>query len=123
MAKKTVTKNTSELIKIINNAILEKKGEDVVNISLRKLENSVAEDFIICTGGSNTMARTIAQFIEKEVKENLGEKAWKKEGYDNSEWILLDIVNVVVHVFQPEAREFYKLDKLWADGEKTLINN
>ena len=123
MAKKASIKISSELIKTINNAILEKKGEDIVNISFQKIDNAIAEHFIICSGGSRTMVQTIAQNIEKSTKENLSERPWKKEGLENSEWVLLDFVNVVVHIFQPEARAFYKLDELWADGEKTVITN
>lgn len=114
---------TAILVKTINNAILERKGEDLLNLNLKKIDNSVAEHFIICHGNSETQVVSIADNVEKMVKENLGHKVWKKEGNDNKEWILLDFANVVVHIFITEQREFYKLEKLWADAETIKIDN
>ncbi len=119
MARNGNVAETSVLLKVINEAILEKKGVDLVNI--KNVDSSVAEYFVIVTANSKTMASTIASYVEKFVQDTLKEKAWKKEGYENCEWILLDYFNIVVHVFLPEARDFYRLEALWADGERTVI--
>ncbi|MDD2635647.1 MAG: ribosome silencing factor [Bacteroidales bacterium] len=123
MVKLRIKQETAVLLKTINNAILEKKGEELLNLDLTKIDNTVAEHFVICHANSSTQVSAIASSIEQMVKENIGEKPWKKEGYDNKEWILLDYVNVVVHVFQTQAREFYKLEQLWADAKTLLISN
>jgi len=123
MAKRGTIQETSILLKTINNAILDKQGEQLLNLDLTKIENAVAKHFVICHANSSTQVNAIANNIEAMVKNNLDERAWKKEGYSNSEWILLDYANVVVHVFQTQAREFYKLEKLWADAETILIND
>ncbi len=123
MAVKRMKQETAILIKTINNAILEKNGENLLNLNLAKIDNSVADHFIICHGNSDTQVNTIASFVEEMVKVNLKDKPWKKEGLNNCEWILLDYVNVVVHIFQPQSREFYNLEKLWADGETIIVDN
>ncbi len=123
MVKRRIKQETAILLKTINNAILEKKGEELLNLNLTEIENSVAEHFIICHANSSTQVKAIANSIEEMVKKNIGEKPWKKEGYSNSEWVLLDYVNVVVHVFQTQSREFYKLEKLWADAETIIIDD
>lgn len=122
MATKRVNQETAILVKTINNAILEKKGDRLINLDLSKLDNSIAEYFIICDGNSDTQVNAIASYVEQMVKLNLKEKPWKKEGVSNSEWILLDYSNVVVHIFQTESREFYNLEKLWADANTILID-
>lgn len=123
MVKRGTKQETAILLKTINNAILEKKGDDLLNLDLTKIDNAIAKHFIICHGNSSTQVKSIADFVEKMVRENVNEKPWKKEGYENSEWILIDYVDVVVHIFQSQAREFYKLEKLWADAKTILINN
>ncbi|PLX09357.1 MAG: ribosome silencing factor [Marinilabiliales bacterium] len=122
MVKKHLDQEAAILVKTINNAILEKNGENLLNLNLSKSDNAVAEYFIICHGNSETQVKAIADNVEKMVKTNLNDKPWNKEGLNNSEWILLDFVNVVVHIFQPEHREFYKLEKLWADADTILID-
>jgi len=91
-------------------------------LNLKKVENSVCEYFIVCSGDSNTHVSAIANSIDAEVKKNLKEDAWHKEGFQNAEWILLDYVTVVVHIFQPEARNFYRIEKLWSDAEIKVIS-
>lgn len=105
------------LLKAIYESALEKKAGDVVMLDLRGLHGSVSDFFVICSGTSSMHVSTIAQYIESNVQALTGEKVWQKEGFENSEWVLLDYVNVVVHVFQPQARVFYKLEDLWADGK------
>lgn len=121
MAKRSNENETLLLLKTINESILEKKGEELLNLNLQKIENSVCKYFVICSGNSNTQVSSIAQFVEHNVREKIKERPWKKEGYENSEWILLDYVNIVVHIFQPVARDFYRLEQLWADAEAVAI--
>jgi ribosome-associated protein len=90
-------------------------------LDLRKLNNSICQFFVICHGTSNTHVSSIAQSVEKEMKEAIGEYAYRKEGYSNSEWVLLDFSNVVVHVFQEHIRHFYNIEELWADAQTTEI--
>ncbi len=110
------------LVTSIVSSIQEKKGDNIVTLDLTELDSKVCDYFVICNADSNTQVRAIADFIEENVREELGEKIWKKEGHDNSQWILLDYTNVVVHIFQTEYRDFYKLEKLWGDAKITKIN-
>lgn len=101
-------------------SIREKKGKKIINIDLTKLNNSICEFFIISHGESNTQVRAIAQNIEEKVKKHLKQNAFHTEGYENSQWILLDYNSVVVHIFQEKTRDYYKLEELWADGKLTV---
>ncbi|HIA35781.1 MAG TPA: ribosome silencing factor [Flavobacteriales bacterium] len=114
-------KDTAKLIDIIVNSIQEKKGHDVVSLDLRKSEGAICDFFIICHGNSTTQVMAIANFVDKEVYEKHGDKPWSKEGYGNRQWVLLDYVNVVVHVFMPETRKFYDVESLWEDGDLKII--
>jgi ribosome-associated protein len=105
------------LAKTIVNAILEKKGENIVCLDLRNIENRVCDYFIICEGNSSTQIDAIASSVEFMVKTELSERPYRSEGWANALWILIDYVNVVVHVFDRETRHFYNLESLWADGE------
>jgi ribosome-associated protein len=96
--------------------IFEKKGKDVLKIDLRKLENRIADYFIICHGSSTTQVDTICDSVEDSVREVAGEKPLHIEGLDNCFWVLLDYGNVVVHIFLEEYRNFYSLESLWADA-------
>lgn len=97
--------------------IQEVKGHEILSIDLRKLPNSVSDFFIICHGTSNTQVEAIAKSVEKTVFSELKEDPVHKEGKENASWILLDYFNVVVHIFAEEARQFYNLEKLWADAD------
>ena len=110
-----VTKN-SKFFKAIIHAIQEKKGEKIVSLDLRKIHEAVADFFIICEARSHTQVKAIADFVEEKVKKSCGELPYKHEGRQASQWILIDYVNVVVHVMLPESRRFYKLEDLWSDG-------
>ncbi|MEY4110257.1 MAG: ribosome silencing factor [Bacteroidota bacterium] len=96
--------------------IREKKGVDITILDLRGLTHAVCDFFIICTGNSSTQVSAIADSVEDMVRKKTGESPWHVEGNANAEWILIDFVNVVVHVFQPQARSFYGIEKLWADA-------
>lgn len=117
MTKKEVS--TDQLITEIIKGIEEIKGQDIQILDLREIENTVCDYFIICTGTSNTQVNAIVNSIQKTVSKSLQEKPWHIEGSDNAEWVLMDFVHVVVHVFQKQTREFYDIESLWGDA-KTL---
>lgn len=111
-----LTRN-SKLFKTIISAIRQKKGENIVSLDLRKIQEAVADFFIVCEASSNVQVRAIADAIETEVKKNTGELPYRHEGYQALQWVLIDYVNIVVHIFQPETRKFYKLEEMWNDGD------
>jgi len=117
MGKKKKTSEVEPLVKCIVDAILDKKAKEVTSLEIGTLPNAVCDYFIICHADSTTQVHAIADNIEVKVRENLNEKVWKSAGYDNSIWVVLDYVNVVVHIFQTEWRTFYKLEELWADAQ------
>lgn len=118
-----VNKNGSpdQLITHILKGIEEVKGKDVNILDLRDIENTVCDYFIICNGTSNTQVNAIVNSIQKTVSKETKDKPWHVEGTDNAEWVLIDYVNVVVHVFQKHIREFYDIEGLWGDAKVTVI--
>ncbi|MCF8374123.1 MAG: ribosome silencing factor [Bacteroidales bacterium] len=112
-----ITDETKQLVETIVNALHEKKALDVVSIRLADLKDPICDYFIICHGDSNPHVQALAESAIDEVREKLNTRVWKKEGFENGQWLLLDYVNVVVHVFQTEWRNFYNLEGLWADAE------
>ena len=110
-----LTRN-SKIFKTIIKAIQEKKGEEIISLDLRKIPEAVADFFIICEAASTTQVKAIADSVEAEVKENCDELPYKHEGRQNYQWVLIDFVNVVVHVMLPENRRFYKLEDMWSDA-------
>lgn len=121
MTKKIV--NSDLLITEIIKGIEEVKGENISIIDLREIENTVCDYFIICDGTSNTQVSAIAASVQKVVSKSIKDKPWHVEGEANAEWILMDYVNVVVHVFQKHVRQFYGLEELWGDGNITNIES
>tara|TARA_Y100001954_G_C15706789_1_gene550833 strand:+ start:58 stop:420 length:363 start_codon:yes stop_codon:yes gene_type:complete len=113
-------KEINEKIDVIANAINEKGGDDIVSINLSSIENSPCDFFIICSGNSNRQIQAIAKGIEEKTIEKLKLKAWQREGL-NTDWILLDYLDIVIHIFKPESREFYDLTGLWGDAEIQTI--
>lgn len=113
--------NVEEKRELIIEAIREKKGHEIVSIDLRQVENSICECFIICHGESDTQVGAITDSIEKKLKEESGIRAHHVEGRQNSQWVLLDFFDILVHVFQEEFRSFYSLEELWADGIVTRV--
>ena len=109
-----------KLVEKIVSSIDEVKGIDVDLLDLRKINNTVCRFFIICTGTSNTHVSAITSSIKKNVSKELKEKPYSMEGLENQEWVLIDYVDVVVHIFQSEIREFYDIENLWGDAE--IIN-
>ncbi|MBW8358626.1 MAG: ribosome silencing factor [Weeksellaceae bacterium] len=115
------TTDKQALIDKIVDAIQDTKGEEIMIFDLSKIENSVAETFIICSGNSNTQVSAIAGNIEKKVRNELQERPWHVEGSENAMWVLVDYVSVVVHVFQKQVREYYDIEELWGDAQITKI--
>ena len=100
-------------------AIQDKKGKNIVSLDLSKIDGAICSCFIVCNADSTTQVAAIAAGIEEQELETLGEKVWRVEGQQNALWIAMDYVDVVVHIFQTELREFYKLEELWADAPAT----
>lgn len=109
--------NSEQLLESVVEGIRSKKGKEIVSLDLRNIDSAVCDFFVICSGDSNTHVSGIVSGIEEEVRKQLKEKPWHTEGLGNAEWVLMDYVNIAVHVFQRDAREFYDLERLWADGE------
>ena len=114
--------HSKELSQIVAQGMLEKKAEDIVVLDLRKVKSAVADFFVIGSGSSDTQLDAIAESIEKEVKEQANERPWHREGTQQKEWILLDYVSVVAHVFLRERREFFALEELWGDAVVTSLD-
>lgn len=117
-----LTKN-SKIFKSIVNAIHEKKGDNIISLDLRKIPEAVADFFIICEANNTTQLKAIADFIEFDVKEKTGELPYKHEGRQSEQWILIDYVNVVVHIMMPEPRKFYQLEEMWSDAPAVEHND
>lgn len=109
----------SKIIKTIIEAIRSKKGEDIVVLDLRKIPEAVSDFFIICQAGNQPQIRAISHNIMDEVKANCGENVYHSEGMQAQQWVLIDYVNVVVHVMMPETRKFYNLEDMWSDAPIT----
>ncbi|MBG7629995.1 MAG: ribosome silencing factor [Bacteroidetes bacterium] len=113
--------SADDLIAVILKAVDEVKAENIEILDLREIENTVCDYFIVCTGTSNTHVSAISGIIQKQVGKIIQEKAWHVEGEGTAEWILLDYVNIVVHVFQKHIREYYDIESLWGDAKITSI--
>ena len=120
MTQKPVS--TDDFIAVILKGIDDVKGEDIQLLDLRDIDNTVCDYFVICSGNSNTQVNAISGSVQKVVSKELKDKPWHVEGQNNSEWILMDYVNVVVHVFQKHVREFYDIESLWGDAKITQIS-
>jgi ribosome-associated protein len=101
----------------------EKKAEDIIVMDLKNIKGAVADYFIICSANSDTQADAIADSVEKEVFRLSSQNPWRSEGRQNKEWILLDYVDVVAHIFKKDRREFYALEELWGDAKIINIEN
>jgi ribosome-associated protein len=106
----------SKIFKTIIQAVQEKKAHNIISLDLRKIPEAVADFFIVCEAGSNTQVKAIADWVEEEVRNNCEELPYKHEGRTSMQWVLIDYVNVVVHVMLPESRRFYKLEDMWSDA-------
>ena len=116
-----LTKN-SKFFKSIIKAIQEKKGENIISLDLRKIPEAVAYFFIICQATSATQIKAIADFVEEKVKKDCGELPYRDEGRQALHWVLIDYINIVVHIMLPETRKFYKLEEMWSDAAAEDFN-
>lgn len=121
MVKHKKSETSGMLADIIVKGMQEKLGLDIVKLNLSGIPNSITDYFVICHGSSRSQVDAIADSVQFEVKKAIGAIASHKEGFENCEWILLDYFDVVVHIFQAEARSFYQLEKLWADAPREEI--
>jgi len=120
---KQKTTSTDELLPLIIKGIEDVKGTEITILDLREIENTVCDYFVTCTGGSNTQVNAISGSIQKVVSKQIHEKPWHVEGEENAEWILMDYVSVVVHIFQKHVREYYDIESLWGDAKITQIHS
>lgn len=123
MTKGKDTATSQNIVDFSIKGIQEKKGLDIVVINLKDIGNAIADCFVICSGNSDTHIDAIANSVEKEVYLNCRQDPWSKEGKQNKKWVLLDYVDVVIHIFSKETREFYGLEDLWGDAEFIQIDD
>lgn len=117
MAKKKKKISSEDVMTLIVEGIRQKKGKAIVTINFKNIENAITDYFVICHGTSTAQVDAIAENIPDYVRKEIGVKPWHSEGRTNSEWVLLDYIDVVVHIFLDTSRDFYKIEKLWADAE------
>jgi ribosome-associated protein len=113
--------DSEKLADLIVKGITDKQAKDVVVLNLQEIDNAIADFFVICHGTSRTQVEAIADSVIETTIKKIKSKPWHREGFENAEWILLDYVDVVVHIFQREVRDFYQLEKLWADAKVTHV--
>lgn len=110
---------SEELVDLVIQGMEDKKGKDILVLDLQDIDHAITNYFVICHGTSKPQLEAIADAVIEKSLKSLGVKPWHKEGFENAEWILLDYVDVVVHIFRDDRREFYQLEKLWADAPAT----
>lgn len=118
---KKLTRN-SKIYRAIVAAIKEKKGENIITLDLRKIPEAVADFFVMCEATSTVQIKAIADFIEEKVLRDCDEKPYRHEGYQALHWVLIDYVNIVVHIMLPDTRKFYRLEEMWSDAALTEHN-
>lgn len=116
-------KAQEKLTDIAVRGMIEKKGQDIVTIDFSKIPNAICTHFVICHGSSRPQVEALADSVEAQIRETTGLKPWHREGFQNAEWVLLDYIDMVVHIFQENIRQFYRLEDLWADAEITKIES
>lgn len=115
--------SAEKLCEVIVEGMQDNKAQDIVVIDLREVESAVTDFFVIGSGDSTTQVDGIADAIVRATRKTLQEKPWHQEGKNSAQWVLLDYVNVVAHIFHKDVREYYELEDLWADGKKRQIQN
>jgi ribosome-associated protein len=115
--------SSKDLTELVVKGMTEKKGLDIAILDLRKVKNSITDFFVICSGNSDTQIDALANSIEDEVYKISKTEPWQKEGKANGEWILIDYVDVVAHIFNKERRKHYDLEELWGDAEVTYLED
>lgn len=117
MKSTLIRQDSDKLADVVVRGMQEKKAVDIVVLNLKELKNAVADFFVVCSASSDTQLDAIARSVEEEVEKLTGQLPWQSEGRTNREWVLLDYVDVVVHVFLRDRRQFYALEELWGDAE------
>ena len=115
--------NSKKLCDLVVEGMAEKKASEIVIMDLKHVKHAVSDYFVICSGTSDTQIDAISDSIEEHVREHSKQKPWKKEGQQNREWILIDYVDVVAHVFSQEKRTFYAIEELWGDAVITPVED
>ena len=121
MKSTLVRQDSDTLADLVVRGMQDKKASDIVVLNLKELKNAVADYFIICSANSDTQLEAVARSVEEEIEKVTGESPWQTEGRTNREWVLLDYVDVVVHVFLRDRRQFYALEELWGDADISYI--
>jgi ribosome-associated protein len=121
MSKKKKIADSEKLSKAVVAGMQEKKAQDIVVMDMRDTKNAIADFFVICSGSSDKQVEAIARSVDEEVEKKLKENPWHMEGKNNKEWVILDYITVVAHIFKRDKREFYALEKLWGDAHITEI--
>ncbi len=117
MVKNKALKESAYISELAIFGIQEKKGNDIVRLDLRNIFSSVSDYFVICHADSATQVKAIANSVEEEIFKATQQEPWRKEGLEYGEWILLDYIDVVVHIFRTDKREYYGVEDLWGDAE------
>jgi len=113
--------SSKDLSELVAKGMIEKKGLDIAILDLRNVKNSITDFFVICSGNSDTQIDALANSVEDEVYKVSKTEPWQKEGKANGEWILIDYVDVVAHIFNKDRRKHYDLEELWGDAEVTYL--
>lgn len=117
MSKKKNSELSNKLADIVVYGMQEKKAFEIVKMDMREVNSTLSDYFVVCSADSNVQVNAIAKSVEDEVYKALGQDPWHKEGQGNGEWILLDFVDVVVHIFKTETRDRYRIEDLWGDAK------
>lgn len=118
----TKTADSAKLVEVITEALLDKKAEEITVLDVREL-TTLADIFVVCHATTDVQIKAIADNVHSFTKDRLGEQAWKEEGRDTRRWVILDYVNVVVHIFRKDLREYYALERMWNDAEVKHIES
>ena len=123
MQKNSEEQDLEQILQTIFDALQDRKGEEITDLDITKLNTTICHHFVICHAESSTRVKALAESVQEKMIEKHNLKPFHKEGFDNAQWILLDYADVIVHIFQQEYRQFYKLEDLWADGIIRQIDN
>lgn len=116
MIRKFNPVTSEKLSDLVVKGMQEKKASNIIVMDLRKVQNAVADFFVVCSGNSDRQVEAISESVEENVNVKADENPWHIEGKNNMEWVLLDYINVVAHIFQSEKRDYYSLENLWGDA-------
>lgn len=114
--------DSKQMVEVITEALLSRKGKDITVLDVSGL-TTLTEYFVVCHGKSDVQVKALADAVDDDMRKEMGEKAWKKEGINARSWIILDFVNVVVHVLSKEKRDFYGIERMWNDAKVTYIKD